>query len=322
MSGDKFKKTAAGRPLEIPAATWNAMVDAARSHVEQQHDQSAPTDGLFRQGDIVKVRNQSGQSLDRFAVLGIDSPAIDPQENQREFKNHVALNAVTPTAQHRGRFVVLLEPLAGGRIGKAWLSGVCPARINVLEDWHSHADIQEGDSSSLTSHPAGSAQILWKEPGTGLKWAVVRLSSAHRSSFLIRVPTNGIPARYGAQTGSAACEIYTFDESGTIEPASGPARAIVFVTVRHYGTQPIRGPIDPNQPQFLGVTFDGHHSWLLDSPKHTLLCKPLQRLKSKSCGTARELRFNGVNWQPIALAMYHGSTRFLSCILRISSSVV
>ena len=29
MSGDKFRKTQAGRPLEIPAPTWNAMVEAA-----------------------------------------------------------------------------------------------------------------------------------------------------------------------------------------------------------------------------------------------------------------------------------------------------
>ena len=54
MSGDKFKKAQAGRPLEIPASTWNAMVDAARSNAESQHDQRGESDSLLRQGDIIK----------------------------------------------------------------------------------------------------------------------------------------------------------------------------------------------------------------------------------------------------------------------------
>ena len=127
MSGDKFKKTAAGRPLEIPATTWNAMIDAARSHVEQQHNQTTDATAAFRQSGIVKVRNQSGQPLERFAVLGIDSPVLEPSSSQREFKNQVALDAIVPTEPHRGRFVILLEPLRPGRMGRAWLSGVCPA---------------------------------------------------------------------------------------------------------------------------------------------------------------------------------------------------
>ena len=119
MSGDKFKKAQAGRPLEIPASTWNAMVDAARSNAESQHDQRGESDSLLRQGDIIKVRNQSGRDLDRFAVLGIDSPIILPAVNDREFKNQVAINVVLPTENHAGQFVILLDPMRAGRMGRA-----------------------------------------------------------------------------------------------------------------------------------------------------------------------------------------------------------
>jgi hypothetical protein len=284
MSGDKFKKAQAGRPLEIPASTWNAMVDAARSNAESQHDQRGESDSLLRQGDIIKVRNQSGRDLDRFAVLGIYSPIILPSVNDREFKNQVAINVVLPTEDHSGQFVILLDPMRAGRMGRAWVSGVCPARINVDEDWHQYVDIEASNSNALKSKPDGAAQILWREPGLGLRWAVVRLSNHHRKHYLARIPTSGIPARRGLQTGSANCELFTVDDAGLLEPVQRPGGATVRVVVRHHGTQGIRGPIAPDEPQYLGVTFDGRDSWLLDPPKQTLLCKPLGRRSKASLG--------------------------------------
>lgn len=296
MAGDRFQKTQAGRPLEIPAATWNAMIDAARAHAEQQHRQDTGTDLLSRQADLVKVRNESGQDLPRFSVLGIDTPVIPPEANEREFKNQVALRATLPDQSHTGRFVVLHDPLRANRIGRAWVSGVCVCRVQVEQDWHTHAVADPGNTGSLLSKPDGAAQILWRQSGLGLRWAVVRLSTEHRTHFLAKVPTAGIPARSGQQTGSATCDLYTVDQDGVLEPVTRPGGETVSVRVRHAGPQPIRGPVDPAQPQYLGVTFDGHNSWLLDPPKQTLLCKPLGRIRAQSWGTARELRFQGGQW--------------------------
>ena len=39
------------------------------------------------------------------------------------------------------------------------------------------ADIKENESAALISRPHGSAQILWREGGMGLQWAVVRFSN-------------------------------------------------------------------------------------------------------------------------------------------------
>ena len=241
MSGDKFAKTQPGRPLEIPAPTWNAMVDAARAHAQHQHDQETDSDIPFRQGDIVKVRNQTGKDLSQFEVLGLTDPIIDPSVKLREFKNQVALKGITPTDDHAGQFLILLDPLRDNRIGRGWVSGVCPARINVEEDWHEYADVSDGSTSELKTKPAGAAQIIWREPGLGLKWAVVRLSNAHRTHFLAKVPASGIPARFGSQTGSADCELYTIDEDGEIEPVLRPVakpfrlRRGIMVSSRYAG---------------------------------------------------------------------------------------
>ncbi len=126
----------------------------------------------------------------------------------------------------------------------------------------------------------------------------MRLSNHQPNHYLAKIPAGGIPARRGLQTGTAQCDLFTVDETGLLEPVRRPGGDVVRVAVQHHGTQPIRGPVNPDEPQYLGVTFDGQESWLLDPPKQTLLCVPLKRIKSKSWGPARELRFLAGRWTP------------------------
>ncbi len=175
--GDALKKVQAGQRLEIPAVAYNAFIDAVRVQRAAQHNVLQNTQVDFRQADIVKVRNQSGLAQDRFAVLGIDGPLISPSDNLAEFKNQVGFNAVVPNSSHVGRFVVLLDPLAVSSIGRAWCCGVFPVRVLVVEDSHKYADLEIGNTSRLQTGPAGCAQILWRETGTGTRWAVVRLGN-------------------------------------------------------------------------------------------------------------------------------------------------
>ena len=93
---DRFKKTQAGQPLDVSAEVWNSFLDTVREQKGKKHDQLAEALDQIRQGDIVKVRNNSGDDRLRFHVLGIDSPIISPSEHLREFKNQVALEGVKP----------------------------------------------------------------------------------------------------------------------------------------------------------------------------------------------------------------------------------
>jgi hypothetical protein len=141
----------------------------------------------------VPIKNSSTEDRGRFDVLGISAPLFTHTDNADEFKNRVALSGVKPTAAaHLGKFAILLEPMKDGAIGRACVSGVCPARIYIEEDWHQYADVEDNQPAHLKSRPSGAAQILWKETGEGAdKWAIVRLGTPSSDLFIVKVKKDG-----------------------------------------------------------------------------------------------------------------------------------
>jgi len=177
--GDTMKKVKSGDPLVIPSQTFNSFIDAAQAHKARQQSSSQTDRQAFRQSGIVLVKNASGADRQRFDVLGVDAPIITPTDNEDAFKNKVLLSGSTPTeSDHLGRFVILLVPLADGKVGMACASGVCAVHVDVQHEDHRFADIRDAEASSLQSRESGAATILWKETGTGLKWAVVHVAGA------------------------------------------------------------------------------------------------------------------------------------------------
>jgi len=175
---DALRKVQTGQRLVIPAAAYNAFIDAAVDYRRRTARIGQKAEPSQRQASIVLVRNDSGGDLNRLAVLGVDAPVIDPAANEDEFKNRVALVGVTPAGDtHVGKFVVLAEPIASGKIGRAYAAGVCPVRIDVPDEDHEYpfAEIAEGVTDNLKVSYYGSAAVLWREGGTGVQWAVVRL---------------------------------------------------------------------------------------------------------------------------------------------------
>lgn len=186
--GDALKKVTTGSPLAIPAAAYNAFIDAARAEQAHQGDQGVPGQAAPRESGIVLIKNTTESDLDRFAILGIDSPVFTPTDNEQEFKNRVALKGVAPTlADHEGRFAILLEPVKAGGIAMACVQGVFPVKVDVQDEDHDFADVDDGECGHLKSALTGAAQILWKESGTGEKWAVVRIGPPHRAGFWARL---------------------------------------------------------------------------------------------------------------------------------------
>ncbi len=117
---------------------------------------------------------------------------------------------------------------------------------------------------------------------SGLSFASV---SQADPAFLVKVPSGGIPGRSGLATGSASCDLFQLDDSGTIDPVRKPNGQGVRIIARNPSAQRIRGPVSNYEgDQYLSVTYDGNRSWIIDPPKQTLLCKPVSRLKAKSWG--------------------------------------
>ncbi|HUT14068.1 MAG TPA: hypothetical protein VMY42_26505 [Thermoguttaceae bacterium] len=170
---DHMKKVQPGDSLAFPARTFNTFIDTARAFRAHQHDRRRTAQPAFNQAGIILVRNDSGADCDRFGVLGIDGPIIEPADNADEFKRQVALSGVAPTEP--GRFVIPIEPIADGKIGRAVACGVTVAQVYVTQETHAFADIEASETDYLVSGQHGGAEILWKESGTGIVSAVVRV---------------------------------------------------------------------------------------------------------------------------------------------------
>ncbi len=177
---DILKKVQRGAPLVIPANTYNAFVDAAQDFQRRKLSQQSTGTPTGRHNGIILIRNDSGADRDRFDVLGVSGPVFDPATDPEAFKNYPAMTGVTPTEDdHRGKFVVLLEPVPTGKLARAVAAGVVPARVDMPDEDYPYrlADITDGSAANLTATKIGSAAILWREGGIGVQWALARLAN-------------------------------------------------------------------------------------------------------------------------------------------------
>jgi len=181
---DPLRKVRAGQPLHIPAATFNAFIDAAEFVRRQQQRQTVdPLLGLSALG-IVPVKNSSGADRSRFDVLGITGILWTPTDNLSGFKNQPVLTGAVPTASDLEKFVVLQEPAGAGKIGRGIIVGATPVLIDVRDATDDYADVIAGDAGKLRSQPYGSAWIAYKESGTGTKWAYI-VQGVQGSQFVL-----------------------------------------------------------------------------------------------------------------------------------------
>ncbi|TWU12852.1 hypothetical protein CA54_16780 [Symmachiella macrocystis] len=184
--GDKFKKAQAGANLNIPAAAYNEFVDASQWVRQRRQDLNVNRQPGFAQAGIIKIKNSSGAARERFDILGIDGPLFTETENAESFYGPMLLDGSSPTdADHTGNFVVLLEPLDVGEIGRAVISGVVPVRLFVAEgsdeSGKQYADVNNSDATRLELLETGGAFVLWRDTvdddGEGEVSAYVRISN-------------------------------------------------------------------------------------------------------------------------------------------------
>lgn len=220
MSGDAYRRAQSGQPVQFSAAAWNACLDAAQAHKNGAANQLAGDSGQFRQADIVLVKNDSGEDVPRFGVLGIDGVIFTADDNLLEFQARVAFTGVTPAeADHAGKFVICLDPIADGKIGRAWVSGVCAAKVNIASPAHRFADVLAGNVTTLRSCDSGTARIMYREGTSGDQWCVVRMSDG---ASRIRV---GKTTTAWAKNTLATIEIYE-DGSPPSETADDPPETL------------------------------------------------------------------------------------------------
>jgi hypothetical protein len=177
VPGDPFKAVTAGERFRPQARTWNALMDLARGQVAVPSGEPMPVD----RAGLVLVQNGSGEDLERYGVLGISGLVFDADDDLDAFHSNSALTGVKPTAAHRGLFVVVVEPIAVTDCGYARMAGATPVLVNVVDEGDAYADVEDVAAYAckrLKSGVRGVARILWKQEGTGEKWAYVHFPVA------------------------------------------------------------------------------------------------------------------------------------------------
>lgn len=185
--GDPLQHVLRGDPLRIPAAAYNAFIDAARAHRGRGTKVARRTDPARRSAGVALIQNDSGAALGRFSILGITGPLTARASNPAAFTEAPRFTGETPAAGHAGKFAVLLEPIANGAVGRAVFAGLALCRVYVNDAGDGFADVKAADATQLDSGTSGSAVILWKDSGTGTQWAIVRLGGTGADDHLFIV---------------------------------------------------------------------------------------------------------------------------------------
>jgi len=189
MPGQPLEKVRPGQPLTVPAASWNAFVDATRWVRAQQSSIMSEARNKGRQTGLITVRNSSTGDVPWYGVVGIGAPIIAADDSLIEFRNRIACEGNTPDVWTHsaafGAFGILIEPAAKGAFARAVVSGGVQCKVDRIHETHAYADIADGETEYLESSHFGPARIISHPGGTGPQWSVVDLGTAAGSRSLM-----------------------------------------------------------------------------------------------------------------------------------------
>ena len=201
------KKTT-GQAIRVKASEYNAIVDSvAYSEAAEGKEIIPESIPEVEVGKPVMVMNASVDNLKQYDVIGITRVQIRPEDGtEDEFKDQIVLRGEVPDAAlHRGRFAVCLEPIESGGVGQAVMSGLVQVKIDPGGSTGGPADIDPNSTSRLKLACYGSAEVIWREAGSGERWAVVRLGNTP-PIFPVRLQRTG-----GAQGTYSTAATWVYD---------------------------------------------------------------------------------------------------------------
>ena len=177
----ELTKVTTGQKFRPKAATWNTFIDAAVYVKQRQAGVTAKTPSRDTKSGMVLVRNATGEELSQFTVVSLGTLIITPTDNESEFRFNIPVfEAELITGENKEKpYGILQRPLKENECGPAMLGGITPAKVTIEDEEHEFA---EPDANGLKSSNKGLARILWKEPETGEKWAVLHLGGAAASA--------------------------------------------------------------------------------------------------------------------------------------------
>lgn len=176
-----MNKVQTGDPIQIKAATWNSFIDAAEYVKNLQSDQRGGPLSNGNSSGVVLLKNGESTLFPRFSAMAITDVLIRPDANEPEFtgKCPAFLGRKVTNAYEEYPYAVLLEPVDAGKIGRALLLGIVPAKVSILDPEHKFAEPMVGNASgAMQSAENGVARIIWKGGNSGNQWCLLQLGGA------------------------------------------------------------------------------------------------------------------------------------------------
>lgn len=200
MTGNDYKRVNRGDRLAIPAPTWNALMGLLQpNYIPKRSNPGSTIKGLYTRNpyiaSTIRVRNDH-TAIGPYSVLGIETttiinPATSANTLQGWKEKPTVAGDLPALATHLGKFVVTLEYADASAFVTAVASGIVAVQIDVLDADHRYADVKDADAAKLQSRAMGAARIIWKESGTGTKWAIVNIGVLPPALFPVQVDQTG-----------------------------------------------------------------------------------------------------------------------------------
>ncbi len=142
----------------------------------------------------IRVRNDSAVDLPQYSIVGLDVATPLPSADEAAFLSGWTMSGVFPLVpNHTGKFAILAGDIKAGEVGRARVTGIALCKVQVTGTNQvnlRYADVMLS-SAALQCQVRGAAEILWKESGTGIKWAIVRFVCTPRHAFPVTLTQVG-----------------------------------------------------------------------------------------------------------------------------------
>lgn len=201
-----------------PADAHNAFFDTYK----RVHQQGGPSNGTGQTSSVPTVtclvENSTGADITAdFPILKLTGTVFDYDDSEQAIYRGVAFTGGTPAADTDiGNVAVVQGPIANGAMRAAVLLGPTWCQVNVSDAAHTFAK-PKASSAELASDAASGARIIWKQTGTGTKWALVLLGGGGSAEKLRLVRGQSV----GAQSGATILLDNVVVLAGGLDPSDG-----------------------------------------------------------------------------------------------------
>jgi len=173
-----MKKYQRNQNYVVSGETFNEIADAVNWTQENQARLNGPDafNKSFQNGEI-RIKYLDSGTLPIFSAVALTGLAITPRDSKFTY-NTPTLNAnKVTTSNEKCAFAICAEPANNGKLTKAVLNGVVPAKVTIKDATHDFAKPTVGGSGTLESCEAGTARIIWKAGNSGTQWCILQLGA-------------------------------------------------------------------------------------------------------------------------------------------------